>query len=124
MVTACYKDHFSLKINKDVKDICESFFCDKQISINHLNYIQKNNDGSVFYLCSNQDWIKHYYDHKYPSVGAFEQNDNFSKDKYVLWSSLDSGDKILQDSKEIIFVEHGITVVEKINLRAVNPRHL
>lgn len=110
-----YRDHFSLKISKDVKDICESFFRDKKVNIDHLNYIQKNNDGSVFYLCSNKDWLKHYYDQKYPKIGAFEQNDIFSRNKYVLWSSLDSGDKILQDSKEIISVEHGITVIKKIN---------
>lgn len=115
MVTDCYKDHFSLRVTKDIKDICESFFKDKKVNINHLNYIQKNADGSVFYLCSNHDWIKHYYDQKYPSIGAFEQNDTFSKDKYVLWSSLDCGDKILQDSKKIISVEHGITIIEKLN---------
>jgi DNA-binding CsgD family transcriptional regulator len=37
------------------------------------------------------------------------------KQKYVLWDSIDDGDIILQDSKNILGVAHGITIIEKLD---------
>lgn len=102
--------HISLTSNDDIKKICLSFFKRKKLLINHLNYIHKYRDGGVFYLCSNHAWIRHYIANGYMNIGAFETNPALANNKYVLWDSLDSNDVILKDSRELIHVEHGITV--------------
>lgn len=109
-----YEQNFSLNCNDDILQLCKEFFKEKNIKINHLNYIQKNHDGSVFYLCSNHFWLKHYYKNAYSSIGAFEQNKELSNYKYVLWENLEKRDQILIDSKEIINIEHGITVIDHL----------
>lgn len=108
------RNHYSIGSSNNINQIVKKFFKDTNVDINHLNYIQKNNDGTVFYLCTNPNWLTHYYNEAYPSVGAFEHNESLSNFKYVLWSSLDSGDKILHDSKNLIGIEHGITIIDKM----------
>jgi LuxR family quorum-sensing system transcriptional regulator SolR len=107
-------NHISLTSSADILQICQKFFLHKDIKINHLNYIQRNYDGTVFYLCSNQNWLMHYLKMGYPSIGAFEQNKTLENFKHVLWSSLDKRDQILIDSKEILDIEHGITILDKL----------
>ena len=107
--------HISFISNDDVKRICNSFFKRRNVDINHLNYIHKNNDGTVYYVCSNHGWLKHYFSRGYVQIGAFETRPELSKDRYVLWDSLGSDDPILKDSRELINVEHGITIVQKTN---------
>lgn len=109
-----FNRHISLNTNMDILQLCNAFFKDKKLKINHLNYIQKNDDGTVFYLCSNHNWLSHYFRNCYSSIGAFEQRPDLSNYKYVLWDNLDSGDKILLDSKEILGIEHGITIIDRI----------
>lgn len=109
------KKHISLRSNKDIFDLCVHFFRDKNLKINHLNYIKKFNDGTIFYLCSNHDWLLHYYKKSYTSIGAFERNSALTNFKYVLWNSLDSDDQILTDSRDMIGIEHGITIVDKLS---------
>lgn len=105
--------HISLTSNDDIRKICNGFFSGKKININHINYFHKDKSGSVYYLCSNHDWIKHYIESGYTHIGAFETKQYLSNERYVLWDSLDSDDIILKDSKELINVEHGLTVVQK-----------
>lgn len=107
--------HISLSSCQDIKKICEQFFSEQKINISHLNYIRKYDDNTVLYLCSNAHWLSHYYKSAYPTIGAFEQDNALSQQKYVLWSGLNANDKILQDSKNIIQVEHGITLIKKFN---------
>jgi len=105
--------HISLVSTDEIKKLCQQFFNHKKIPINHLNYIHKFNDGSVFYLCSNHAWIKHYISNQYMTKGAFETNSVLAKNRYVLWDSLDSNDVILKDSRELIHVEHGLTIIHQ-----------
>ncbi len=105
--------HISLISNDDVKKICMQFFQRKKIDINHINYIHKNCDGTVYYLCSNNRWLSHYFKNRYMDIGAFETKSHLSNDRYVLWDTLDSNDVILKDSRDLINVYHGLTVVEK-----------
>jgi DNA-binding CsgD family transcriptional regulator len=107
-------NHISFNSNHDILQICKNFFFRKRIQINHLNYIQRNDDGTILYLCSNQNWLAHYFKMGYPSIGAFEQNKAFDNLKHVLWGSLDKRDQILIDSKEMLNIEHGITIVDKL----------
>jgi hypothetical protein len=107
-------NHISFNSNNDILQICKNFFFRKKIQINHLNYIQRNDDGTILYLCSNQKWLMHYFKMGYPSIGAFEQNKAFDNLKHVLWGTLDKRDQILIDSKEILNIEHGITIIDKL----------
>ena len=108
------KNHISLNSNADILKICKRFFLYKNIKIDHLNYIQRNHDGTLFYLCSNHDWLAHYFRMGYPSIGAFEQNQTLESFTCVLWSSLDKEDQILKDSREMLRLEHGITLLDKL----------
>jgi DNA-binding CsgD family transcriptional regulator len=76
--------------------------------------IQKNDDGTISYLCSNKEWLLHYFNKLYPKIGAFEQNHELSNLDFVAWGNLSADDPILKDSKEIIAVNNGITLIEKI----------
>lgn len=107
-------NHVSLNSNVDILQMCKFFFANKPIKINHVNYIQRNDDGTVLYLCSNQSWLMHYFKMGYPSVGAFEQKAFLSEFKYVLWDSLDKRDQILIDSVEMLKIEQGITIIDKL----------
>lgn len=107
------KDHISFNSNRDIYDICEQFFKHKNVKINHCNIVQKYDDGTIHYLCSNRDWLVHYFNQLYPAIGAFEQNIKWTDNDFVLWDSLDSRDVILKDSREMISVDHGITIIKK-----------
>lgn len=106
------QNHIAFNSNEHIFKLCEYFFKTKGIKINHCNIIQKNNDGTVSYLCSNRSWLLHYFEKSYPSIGAFEQDSSLSNYKYVFWDSLDIADPILRDSRELISVDHGITIIE------------
>lgn len=97
--------------SRDVKELCEPYF--KQLGLDHLNYIHKDNSGDVTYLCSNQKWLSHYIKKSYPEIGAFEQNPQLSQYNYILWTGLDRNDPILIDSKEMLGVEFGITLIKR-----------
>lgn len=99
-----------IHLSKDVNEICEPHF--NKLDIDHLNYIHRSNDGKVTYLCSNHQWLEHYLNKSYQSVGAFENNPIFHDYKYILWNGLDKNDPILIDSKEMIGIEHGITIIK------------
>lgn len=100
-----------LDISHNVKEICLPFF--KKFELDHFNYIYKDNNGKVTYLCSNHKWLEHYLSKSYFKVGAFENKSNLSNHKYILWNGLDKNDPILIDSKELIGVEYGITIIKK-----------
>lgn len=102
-----------LDLSRHVKEICEPYFT--QLGLDHFNYIHRNNNGSITYLCSNPHWLEHYLQKEYPKIGAFEQNETLSDYKFLLWNGLDKDDSILTDSREIIGVEHGIALVQKEN---------
>lgn len=99
-----------LKLSNDTKELCESHL--KQLKLDHFNYIHKDHCGKVTYLCNNVNWIKHYLKKSYPQIGAFEQKVELSQQKYILWNGLDHKDPILIDSKEILGVEFGITLIK------------
>lgn len=99
-----------VNVSKDIKEICEPHF--KRLGLDHLNYIHKDNHGNVTYLCSNQKWLDHYIKKSYPQIGAFEKNIELSQDKYILWTGLDKNDPILIDSKEMLDIEYGITIIK------------
>lgn len=99
-----FQKHISISYSGEIKKICEQFFSEQKIKISHLNYIRKYDDNTVLYLCSNAQWLSHYYANAYPTIGAFEQNNTLSQQQYILWSGLGTDDKILQDSKNIIQV--------------------
>lgn len=102
-----------LDLSEDVRLLCEPYF--KCLGLDHFNYIHRDNDGLVTYLCSNQQWLSHYLKKSYPKIGAFEQNENLSQYKYILWNGLDRDDPILIDSKEMLGVEYGITIIKHEN---------
>ena len=105
--------HVSIEICSNVSDICKIFFGHRKFKIEHLNYIQKHDDGTIFYLCGNPFWLLHYYKNLYPCIGAFEQEEGLSSCRYILWDDLKKDDPILEDSKELLNMEHGITIVDK-----------
>lgn len=99
-----------LNLTQSIKDICEPYF--KALGLDHFNYIHRDNNGKVTYLCNNHKWLQHYLKKPYPKMGAFEQNANFSHYNYILWNGLDRHDPILIDSKEMLDVEYGITLIK------------
>ncbi len=99
-----------LNLSKDIKLLCDPYF--KSLDLDHLNYIHRDKNGLVTYLCSNQQWLSHYFKKSYPKIGAFEQNKNLATYKYILWTGLDHNDPILVDSKEMLGVEYGITIIK------------
>lgn len=100
-----------INLSRDIKELCEPYF--KQLGLDHLNYIHRNNHGHVTYLCSNQKWLAHYIKKSYPKIGAFEQNTKLSQYNYILWTGLDRNDPILIDSKEMLDIEYGITIIKQ-----------
>lgn len=100
-----------LNLSRDVKEICEPYF--KQLGLDHLNYIHRDKNGQVTYLCSNQKWLEHYLAKEYPKIGAFEHNSQLSKHKYILWFGLEQNDPILIDSKEMLGMEYGVTLIRQ-----------
>ena len=100
-----------VNLSKDIKEICDPYF--KQLGLDHLNYIHRDDHGNVTYLCSNQKWLNHYIKKSYPKIGAFEKNTELSQYNYILWTGLDRNDPILIDSKEMLDVEYGITLIKR-----------
>lgn len=100
-----------LNLSRDVKEICAPHF--KQLGLDHFNYIYRDNNGQATYLCSNQKWLDHYLKKSYPKIGAFEQKIELSQYNYILWSGLSRNDPILIDSKEMLDIEHGITIIKQ-----------
>lgn len=92
------------------KEICEPYF--KELGLDHFNYIHKDKKGEVTYLCSNQAWLEHYLKKSYPKIGAFEKKSELSQYNYILWNGLERDDPILIDSKEMIGVEYGVTIIK------------
>lgn len=99
-----------LNLSKDIKELCDPYF--KRFGLDHFNYIHRDCNGYVTYLCSNPTWLNHYLKQSYPKIGAFEQNTDLSKYNYILWNGLDRNDPILIDSKEMLGVEFGITLIK------------
>lgn len=91
--------------------MCEPYF--KKLGLDHFNYIHRDTQGRVTYLCSNHNWLTHYLKKCYPKIGAFEQNIELSQYNWVLWNGLDADDRIITDSKEITGVKYGIAIVNK-----------
>lgn len=100
-----------INLSRDVKELCEPYF--KRLGLDHFNYIHRDNHSHVTYLCSNQKWLGHYIKKSYPKIGAFEQNTELSQYNYILWNGLDKNDPILIDSKEMLGVEYGITIIKQ-----------
>src|SRR3990167_6966509 len=94
-----------VNVSRDIKEICEPHF--KRLGLDHLNYIHRDKDGYVTYLCSNQKWLDHYIKKSYPKIGAFEKNIELSQYNYVLWNGLDKDNSILDDSERITGVRYG-----------------
>ncbi len=99
-----------LNLSRNIQELCVPYF--KHLGLDHFNYIHRDHHGHVTYLCSNPKWLNHYLKQSYPKIGAFEQNTEFSKYKYILWNGLDRNDPILIDSKEMLGVEFGITIIK------------
>jgi len=106
-----FNTNYSLLACDEIKKICDRFFKRTNLPIDHLNYIHLYPDKSVFYLCTNFFWINHYLKNKYSYIGAFENQPTLTKNRYVLWDSLDTNDIILKDSRDLIQVDHGITII-------------
>lgn len=100
-----------INLSNDIKEICEPYF--KLLELDHFNYIHRDNNGHATYLCSNHKWLAHYLKKSYPKIGAFEQKPELSHFNYILWTGLERNDPILIDSKEILGVEYGITIIKK-----------
>jgi DNA-binding CsgD family transcriptional regulator len=100
-----------INLSIDVKELCGPHF--KQLGLDHFNYIHRDYNGRVAYLCSNPKWLNHYLKKSYPQIGAFEKNFELSKYNYILWNGLDRNDPILIDSKEMLGVEFGITLIKQ-----------
>lgn len=100
-----------LNLSQDIKELCEPHF--NRLGLDHFNYIHRNDNGEVTYLCSNQKWLDHYLKKSYPKIGAFEQKVELSKYNYILWNGLDRNDPVLIDSKEMLGVEYGITIIKQ-----------
>lgn len=105
------KNHFSLTSNTDISQICQPLF--QKFDFNIMNFIRLYDDGTVVYLCDNRDWLEHYLQNNYPSLGAFEQNSFSINDKndYVLWSSLSNDDPVVIDSRTIFNIRYGVTLI-------------
>ena len=108
-----FKNNIFFDLTEDVRLICKPLY--KLFDIKVFNYIRIEKTGGVSYLCSNHNWITHYLNNKYPLVGAFEQNKNLLKFKYVLWSGLLKHDQILIDNRDIHKIYHGITFIRNNN---------
>lgn len=100
-----------INLSKNIKELCEPHF--KQLGLDHLNYIHRDKHGDVTYLCSNLAWLDHYIKKSYPTIGAFEKNIELTQYNYILWTGLDKNDPILIDSKEMLGVEYGITIIKR-----------
>lgn len=100
-----------INLSRGIKEFCEPYF--KKLELDHLNYIHRDDTNNVTYLCSNPKWLEHYLKKSYPKIGAFEQNVRLSQHNYILWNGLDRNDPILIDSKEMLGVEYGITIIKK-----------
>ncbi len=103
------KQYPTLGFHKEVSTLCYPFL--KKFNYCILNFIRLYNNGKIFYLCDNHDWLSYYLVNKYPSVGAFEQNSVFRHNKYVLWDALNDKDPIVIYSRKLFNIRYGITLV-------------
>jgi hypothetical protein len=71
-----------LNLSQDIKEICRPFF--NKFDLDHFNYIYKDVNGMVTYLCSNPEWLNLYLNKSYFKIGAFEQKHDLSTHKYIL----------------------------------------
>lgn len=106
-----FKKHPSILLHSDIAEICRAFFEQSDYCI--MNFIRRYNDGTVVYLCDNRDWLEHYLNNNYPSLGAFEQNTVPIQHDYVLWNALSNTDPVVIDSRTLFNIRYGITLVCK-----------
>ena len=111
--TLILKNHPSIVLHKDISDICHPLFQKQLFCI--MNFIRLHNNGHVSYLCDNLFWIKYYLLNGYPSLGAFEKNNDFHLQEYVLWDALHDDDPIVIYSRQMFNIKHGITIIRKSN---------
>lgn len=105
------KKHPSILLHQDVAAISNQFL--REFKYNIINLIRVFNDGSVFYLCDNPDWLQHYLTSHYPLIGAFEQTGHNIQKESVLWEVLSETDPILIDSRNMFNIHYGITIIRR-----------
>ena len=104
------KKHISLTSCSQINQVYTSF--SEELQLNYLNVIRKYEDGSVFYLCSNQSWLENYIGKNYPALGAFEHHPEYADLKYVLWTGMPD-DPVFKDTRNMFDTIYGVTITRK-----------
>ncbi|WP_192484877.1 MULTISPECIES: response regulator transcription factor [Cysteiniphilum] len=98
------------KICAELNLLTQQYFSDN--FIDHVNIITKYRNGTLSYVCNNEQWLRLYVSKKYPLAGFFENNTLPETISYMLWDNLDPLDPILVDSKNVLNLLHGVTFVK------------
>jgi len=103
--------HIYLIQQEDIDKLCQPI---KDLGINYFLYIKAFNDGTRTQLTNNLAWSEHFYKNNYYLMGEFDDPQRTYCPGLFLWSTLPC-QQIYQDIRNHFSIDHGVTLVEKIN---------
>lgn len=97
----------------EMKQICEKLF---QVSpIVFVHYIRAYKDGTQACLCSNANWLEHYFKKDYHKLSAFRSFNGDCNEMYLITSELKRSQPIIKDATERFRIGPGIAIVSSTN---------
>lgn len=106
------KNHYSLQINSDIKEICKPFF--EQYGLSHFCYVRLYNDGSFYTLISNEDLYQHHLSKGYLIAPNINKQQLKNKFYYIVMPELEDGfNQAAYDYKNYFGLTYPIYLIER-----------
>ncbi len=95
----------------EIKDICQPFFKESQLS--YLLYIRHFKNNQRLWLTTHGEWSEYYFKKQYHLLSPFENTNSTVISGKYLWSTL-SGQQVFMDARLFFDIDHGITIVNHL----------
>lgn len=108
---ASLKNYIQLTACHEIKEICQAFFQESQLS--YLLYIRHFKNNQRLWLTTNGDWTEYYFKKQYYLVSYFENTNTIVNAGSYLWSTL-LGQQVFMDARVFFNIDHGLTIVNNL----------
>jgi DNA-binding CsgD family transcriptional regulator len=103
------KRHITISSYQDVSNLCGPL---AGIGIDLFSYVRKFKNGARINLSNRPDWLLHYYENNFHSIGSFDGPYDIYTNGYTLWTTA-SSQRILKDAKSCFGIHQGLTIVKR-----------